>query len=138
MPSTATGSPVPAIGLPLSGGVVVAGPARSTLAGPLTRWSTPLAVAVHGRPGDGVEQLCRAGICRWDDPGTDRIRYEILDPERDRAGALLTSRGLAEPPVPETGDLFFDVEGARYYSEDGANWPTTAETPAPPGAILLA
>jgi len=61
-----------------------------------------------------------------------------LDPERGLAGALLTSRGLAALPVPETDDLFFGIEGAGYYSEDGTTWPTAAETPAPPGAILLA
>ena len=46
------------------------------------------------------------------------IEYEILDPERDLSGALLTNRGLLAMPVPVTGDLFFDIEGARYYSED--------------------
>ena len=48
-----------------------------------------------------------------------RIQYELLDPERDLAGALLANRGLLALPVPATGDLFFDIEGARYYSEDG-------------------
>src|SRR6266568_1341568 len=50
----------------------------------------------------------------------DRItRYEILDPERDADGALLANRGLLALPEPADGDLFFDIEGARYYSEDG-------------------
>ena len=48
-----------------------------------------------------------------------RIRYEVLDPERDAAGALLINRGLLALPEPASGDLFFDIEGARYYSEDG-------------------
>ena len=48
-----------------------------------------------------------------------RIRYEILDPERDVAGALLINRGLLALPEPASGDLFFDIEGARYSSEDG-------------------
>ena len=48
-----------------------------------------------------------------------RIRYEILDPERDVAGALLINRGLLALPESASGDLFFDIEGARYYSEDG-------------------
>ena len=48
-----------------------------------------------------------------------RIRYEILDPERDVAGALQVNRGLLALPEPASGDLFFDIEGARYYSEDG-------------------
>jgi uncharacterized protein len=46
------------------------------------------------------------------------IRYEILDPERDTEGALVTNRGLLALPEPAAGDLFFDIEGARYYSED--------------------
>jgi predicted RecB family nuclease len=46
------------------------------------------------------------------------IRYEILAPERDGDGALVANRGLLALPEPVTGDLFFDIEGARYYSED--------------------
>ena len=47
------------------------------------------------------------------------IRYEILEPERDGDGALVANRGLLALPEPADGDLFFDIEGARYYSEDG-------------------
>jgi predicted RecB family nuclease len=47
------------------------------------------------------------------------IRYEILDPERDADGGLVANRGLLALPEPADGDLFFDIEGARYYSEDG-------------------
>ena len=47
------------------------------------------------------------------------IQYEILDPERDADGALVPNRGLLALPEPADGDLFFDIEGARYYSEDG-------------------
>src|ERR1039457_1733116 len=46
------------------------------------------------------------------------IRYELLAPERDSAGALVANRGLLALPEPAAGDLFFDIEGARYYSED--------------------
>ncbi len=47
------------------------------------------------------------------------IRYEILEPERDGDGALVANRGLLALPEPADGDLFFDIEGARYYCEDG-------------------
>ena len=47
------------------------------------------------------------------------IRYELLPPERDAAGDLVPNRGLLALPEPVVGDLFFDIEGARYYSEDG-------------------
>jgi predicted RecB family nuclease len=46
------------------------------------------------------------------------IQYELLEPERDADGALIANRGLLALPEPVTGDLFFDIEGARYYSED--------------------
>ncbi|MGH3421924.1 MAG: TM0106 family RecB-like putative nuclease, partial [Streptosporangiaceae bacterium] len=46
------------------------------------------------------------------------IRYRLLEPERDASGALIGNRGLLALPEPVTGDLFFDIEGARYYSED--------------------
>jgi len=46
------------------------------------------------------------------------IRYEVLDPDRDAQGDLITNRGLLALPEPAAGDLFFDIEGARYYSED--------------------
>jgi uncharacterized protein len=48
-----------------------------------------------------------------------QISYELLDPERDDFGALVPNRGLLALPEPVVGDLFFDIEGARYYSEDG-------------------
>ena len=46
------------------------------------------------------------------------IRYRLLEPERDADGALVPNRGLLALPEPVAGDLFFDIEGARYYSED--------------------
>src|SRR5207244_3229759 len=48
-----------------------------------------------------------------------QIQYRLLDPERDDDGALVRNRGLLALPEPCTGDLFFDIEGARYYTEDG-------------------
>ena len=32
---------------------------------------------------------------------------------------MTLDRGLLGLPEPAEGDLFFDIEGARYYSEDG-------------------
>jgi predicted RecB family nuclease len=46
------------------------------------------------------------------------IRFVLLEPERDASGTLIPNRGLLALPEPVTGDLFFDIEGARYYSED--------------------
>lgn len=44
--------------------------------------------------------------------------WELVPPERDEEGAFVPNRGLLALPEPAEGDLFFDIEGARYYSED--------------------
>lgn len=49
---------------------------------------------------------------------SDKVFYELLDPDRDEEGSLVPNRGLLALPEPSPGDLFFDIEGARYYSED--------------------
>ena len=68
---------------------------------------------------EGARRQARLQVASED---TGRIRYEILDPERDVAGALLANRGLLALPESASGDLFFDIEGARYYSEDGTEF----------------
>jgi predicted RecB family nuclease len=72
-------------------------------------------------PRAGREPLQRAQLqarlqVASEDQGS--IGYQILDPERDPGGQLVPNRGLAALPEPCAGDLFFDIEGARYYSED--------------------
>src|SRR5690242_19078830 len=63
-----------------------------------------------------AQRQARLQVASEDDGIT---RYELLDPERDADGALVANRGLLALPEPADGDLFFDIEGARYYSEDG-------------------
>ena len=63
-----------------------------------------------------AQQQARLQVASEDDR---IIRYELLDPERDADGAQVANRGLLALPEPADGDLFFDIEGARYYSEDG-------------------
>jgi uncharacterized protein len=49
---------------------------------------------------------------------TDQPEWELVPPEREE-GELVPNRGLLGLPEPAEGDLFFDIEGARFYSEDG-------------------
>lgn len=51
-----------------------------------------------------------------------RVLWEFVDPQRTEDGGLVTNRGLTALPPPAPGDLFFDIEGARYYSEDGKEY----------------
>jgi predicted RecB family nuclease len=62
-----------------------------------------------------TQQQARLQVASQD---AGRIQYELPDPGRDAEGALIPNRGLLALPEPVTGDLFFDIEGARYYSED--------------------
>ena len=64
----------------------------------------------------GAQSQARLQVASED---AGRIEYELLDPERDADGELVPNRGLLALPPPVAGDLFFDIEGARYYSEDG-------------------
>ena len=64
----------------------------------------------------GAQSQARLQVASED---TGHIEYELLEPERDAAGTLVANRGLLALPEPVVGDLFFDIEGARYYSEDG-------------------
>ena len=64
----------------------------------------------------GAQSQARLQVASED---AGHIEYELLEPERDAAGALVPNRGLLALPEPVVGDLFFDIEGARYYSEDG-------------------
>lgn len=52
----------------------------------------------------------------------NRLLWQFAEPERDEGGALAPNRGLTALPPPSDGDLFFDIEGARYYSEDGEEY----------------
>jgi predicted RecB family nuclease len=63
----------------------------------------------------GARQQARLQVAS-EDQGT--LLYELLEPERDPDGGLVFNRGLLALPEPSPGDLFFDIEGARYYSED--------------------
>jgi uncharacterized protein len=60
-----------------------------------------------------AQRQARLQVASEDDGIT---RYELLDPERDADGAPIANRGLLALPEPADGDLFFDIEGARYYS----------------------
>lgn len=70
---------------------------------------------VSRQPLQRIHLQARLQVATEDD---GRIHYELLDPERDSEGSLVPNRGLLALPEPATGDLFFDIEGARYYSED--------------------
>ena len=48
--------------------------------------------------------------------------FELLQPERDRAGSLVADRGLSALPQPSPGDLFFDIEGDPFAFWEGLEY----------------
>ena len=75
----------------------------------------------HGDPSSVARAHLQARLqVASEDAGT--IEYEILPPDSDAHGALVPNRGLSALPEPAVGDLFFDIEGARYYTEDGSEF----------------
>ena len=50
------------------------------------------------------------------------VRWELLQPERDKDGRLVPDRGLLALPEPSEGDLFFDIEGDPFALEDGVEY----------------
>jgi len=78
---------------------------------------TELPLIVRGNVASLAKAQLQARLqVRSEDAG--RIHYELLNPERDADGALVANLGLLALPEPCIGDLFFDIEGARYYTED--------------------
>jgi uncharacterized protein len=66
-----------------------------------------------------MERARSQAILQVESEDAGAIAYELLEPDRDPDGGLVPNRGLLALPEPAEGDLFFDIEGARYYSEDG-------------------
>ncbi len=91
-------------------------------AGIVTRRGLASCTPAPELPRVGIESLARVQQqaqlqVRSEDEG--RVVYELLDPELADDGTILPNRGLCGLPEPADGDLFFDIEGSRYYSEDG-------------------
>jgi uncharacterized protein len=75
--------------------------------------------ALRGTSRESVERARSQAILQVRSEDAGSLRYELLAPAVDADGELVPNRGLLALPEPVTGDLFFDIEGARYYSEDG-------------------
>jgi len=75
--------------------------------------------ALRGTSRESLERVRSQAILQVASEDAGAIAYELLEPDRDPDGELVPNRGLLALPEPAEGDLFFDIEGARYYSEDG-------------------
>ncbi|MET0553720.1 MAG: TM0106 family RecB-like putative nuclease, partial [Vicinamibacteria bacterium] len=51
-----------------------------------------------------------------------RTLHELVEPSRQRDGALEPNRGLLALPEPRPGDLFFDIEGDPFSLDDGVDY----------------
>ena len=78
-----------------------------------------LVPTLRGASRESLERARSQAILQVRSEDAGSLRYELLAPAVDADGALVRNRGLLALPEPVAGDLFFDIEGARYYSEDG-------------------
>jgi predicted RecB family nuclease len=74
---------------------------------------------LRGTSRESLERARSQAILQVASEDDGEIAYELLEPDGDPDGELVPNRGLLALPEPTEGDLFFDIEGARYYSEDG-------------------
>ena len=74
--------------------------------------------ALRGTSRESLERARSQAILQVVSEDSDAVVYELLEPDRDDAGELVPNRGLLALPKPAEGDLFFDIEGARYWSDD--------------------
>ena len=83
---------------------------------------------IHSLPdlkGTNLDSLLRSQLqaqLQVESEDAGEITYQLLDPDRNDEGGLVPNRGLLALPEPTKGDLFFDIEGARYYSEDNKEY----------------
>jgi predicted RecB family nuclease len=75
--------------------------------------------AVRGTSRESLELARSQAILQVASEDAGSIAYELLEPDREASGELVPNRGLLALPEPAEGDLFFDIEGARYFSDDG-------------------
>jgi predicted RecB family nuclease len=74
---------------------------------------------LRGTSRESLERARSQAILQVASEDAGAIAYELLAPAVDADGALVPNRGLLALPEPAAGDLFFDIEGARYWSADG-------------------
>ena len=92
---------------------------RTRLAG----LALPMAPRLEGVNARGLERVQRQAAIQVRDlsPGGGRI-WELVEPSRLRDGTLEPDRGLLALPEPRSGDLFFDIEGDPYASDEGIDY----------------
>jgi predicted RecB family nuclease len=74
--------------------------------------------ALRGASRESLERARSQAVLQVASEDAGAIAYELLAPAVDADGALVPNRGLLALPEPVAGDLFFDIEGARYWSAD--------------------
>jgi uncharacterized protein len=83
----------------------------------------PLVPKLEGVNAKGLERVQRQAAIQVRDttPGGGRL-WEVVEPSRLRDGTLEPDRGLLALPEPRPGDLFFDIEGDPYASDEGIDY----------------
>jgi predicted RecB family nuclease len=82
----------------------------------------PVVPRLDGVSDKALERVHDQAAIQVEGEARGRVIAELLDPERDAAGALVADRGLLVLPPPSAHDLFFDIEGDPFALDDGVEY----------------
>ena len=82
----------------------------------------PLAPPLENTRPEIVERLHKQARLQVKGEEARQTVYELIDHSRLKDGTLEPDRGLLSLPEPRPGDLFFDIEGDPYASDDGLDY----------------
>ena len=102
----------------------------------------PMAPRLEGVSAAALERVREQARLQVEGEDEDRVKWELLEPERDKDGALVPDRGLFVLPEPTPHDLFFDIEGDPFALDDGVEYlfgvlEPAIDDPARPGAPMF-
>jgi predicted RecB family nuclease len=102
----------------------------------------PMAPRLEGVSAEALERVREQARLQVEGEDERRTKWELLEPERDDAGALIPDRGLLVLPEPTPHDLFFDIEGDPFALDDGVEYlfgvlEPALDDPARPGEPMF-
>ena len=88
----------------------------------LARLEAPLHPPLEGVSRAALDRVREQARIQVQGEDEGRPAWELLEPERDDAGAFVPDRGFLSLPEPSAGDLFFDIEGDPFAFDDGVEY----------------
>jgi predicted RecB family nuclease len=88
----------------------------------LAELQLPVQPRLDGVSGQALQRIRDQARIQVEGEDEQRTKWELLEPERDDDGVLISDRGFLVLPPPSSNDLFFDIEGDPFAFEDGVEY----------------